>query len=77
MKKNVIKTAVAAVCVVAAGMGAMKAYNTADNSESNMLLTENVEALSAGDFSVHIDCYGDGSCYLPDYGPIYLQAIWN
>lgn len=29
MKKNVIKTAIAAVCVVAAGMGGMKAYNAA------------------------------------------------
>ena len=56
MKKNVIKMAVAAVCVVAAGMGGMKAYNAANQAETNMLLTENVEALSAGDGG--IQCYG-------------------
>ena len=49
MKKNVIKTAIAAVCVVAAGMGGMKAYNTANQSQADMLLAENVDALSAGD----------------------------
>lgn len=49
MKKNVIKMAFAAVCVVAAGMGGMKAYNTANQSEADLLLAENVEALSAGD----------------------------
>ena len=49
MKKNVIKTAVAAVCVVAAGMGGLKAYNVANQSEADMLLAENVEALGLGD----------------------------
>lgn len=49
MKKNVIKTTVAAVCVVAAGMGGFKAYNAAAQSEVDMLLAENVEALSYGD----------------------------
>ena len=49
MKKNVIKTAIAAVCVVAAGMGGMKAYNAANHSEADMLLAENVEALSSGE----------------------------
>lgn len=46
MKKNVIKTAFAAVCVVAAGVSGMKAYNVANQSQTNMLLAENVEALS-------------------------------
>ncbi len=50
MKKNVVKMAVAAVCVVAAGMGGMKAYNAANQSEANVLLAENVEALSSGEF---------------------------
>ena len=50
MKKNVFKTMVAAVCVVAAGMGGMKAYNAGNQSEANMLLSENVEALSEGDY---------------------------
>ena len=62
MKKNVIKMAVAAVCVVAAGMGGMKAYNAANQSETDMLLSENVEALSAGDNGVGYICPGTGSC---------------
>ncbi len=49
MKKNVIKTAVAAVCVVAAGMGGLKAYNTANQPEADLLLAENVEALTSCD----------------------------
>ena len=49
MKKNVIKTAVAAVCVVAAGVSGMKAYNVANQSQADMLLAENVDAFSAGD----------------------------
>ncbi len=46
MKKNFIKTAFAVVCVVAAGIGGYKAYSAANQSETNQLLTENVEALS-------------------------------
>ena len=46
MKKKVIKTAFAAVCVVGAGMGALKAYNVADQSKVDMLLAQNVDALS-------------------------------
>lgn len=49
MKKNLIKTMVAAVCVVAACMGGVKAYNVTYQSETNMLLAENVEALASGD----------------------------
>ena len=49
MKKNVMKTMVAAVCVVAAGMGGFKAYSFANQSETSMLLSENVEALSCAD----------------------------
>lgn len=44
-----MKTAVAAVCVVAAGMGAFKAYGFANQSQADMLLAENVEALSQKD----------------------------
>lgn len=60
MKKNVIKTAIAAVCVVAAGFGGVKAYNAANQSEADMLLAENVEALSSGDGndgSTRYKCY--------------------
>lgn len=72
MKKNVIKTAIAAVCVVAAGMGGMKAYNTANQSEADMFLAENVEALSSGDRgTVTFDCLPCGAiCYIYGYGPI-------
>lgn len=62
MKKNVIKMAVAAVCVVAAGMGGMKAYNAANQSEADMLLAENVEALTFGDNSG-----GNGPCKYTPY----------
>ena len=47
MKKNVIKTVVAAVCLITAGIGCFKAYNVANQSESVLLLAENVEALSS------------------------------
>lgn len=40
---------VATVCVVAVGMGGFKAYNAANQSEADMLLAENVEALSQGE----------------------------
>lgn len=49
MKKNVIKMAAAAICVVAAGMGGFNAYNVANQSTADLLLADNVEALSAGD----------------------------
>lgn len=50
MKKNVIKMAIVAVCVVAAGIGGLNAYNATDQSETNLLLAENVEALSQCDY---------------------------
>lgn len=61
MKKNVLKTMVAAVCVVAAGMGGLKPYNGSNQSETNMLLSENVEALSQSENQ--IPCYfAAGEC---------------
>jgi hypothetical protein len=59
MKKNVIKMTFAAVCVVAAGVSGMKAYNAANQSEADMLLSENVEALSSGvdGGKQPVDCY--------------------
>ena len=77
MKKNVIKMAVAAVCVVAAGVSGMKAYNAANQSEANMLLSENVEAISAGDWDSgsgcpywggHCDRYWGGGTYWREFG---------
>lgn len=66
MKKNVIKTAVAVVCVVAAGMGGLRAYNVANQSQAEMLLAENIDALSQGDYGDDGD-YGDEvpvTCYI-------------
>lgn len=53
-----MKTMVAVVCVAAAGMGGFKAYNAANQSEADMLLAENVEALSSGEGgTTPIKCY--------------------
>ena len=79
MKKNVVKTMVAAVCV-AAGVGSLKAYNVANQAESNMLFTENVEALSAGDVTVSVGClcvYSPGSkCYCNGVWFWNYKSIW-
>ena len=76
MKKNVIKMAVAVVCVVAAGMGGMKAYNAANQSEADMLLSENVEALSAGD--CRITCISMTGCTCPTpWGTLQGFTEWK
>ena len=51
MKKNVLKSAFAITCVVAASVSSFKAYDQHDKNvaAANMLLAENVEALSQGD----------------------------
>ena len=49
MKTIILKAAFATACVVAAGMGGFKAYTASNQSESSMLLAENVEALSDND----------------------------
>lgn len=51
MKKNVLKSAFAITCVVAASVSSFKAYDQHDKNvaAANMLLAENVEALSVGD----------------------------
>ena len=77
MKKNVIKMAVAAVCVVAAGMGGMKAYNATNQSEANMLLTENVEALSMGDcYSAYCVVASGYCCYWNGYWTYGYREVW-
>ena len=57
MKKKLFKTAFATVCVVAAGMGCFKAYTASNQSESSMLLAENVEALSQSDGDKDVSGY--------------------
>ena len=61
MKKKIIKTTFVVVCVVAAGLSSMKVYNAANQSNENMLLAENVEALSSGEVGFWCKS-GSGSC---------------
>ena len=77
MKKNVIKMAVAVVCVVAEGMGGMKAYNTTNQSEADMILAENVEALSMGDGSARYCIPAPGCCcYYGGYVLYGYMEVW-
>ena len=57
MKIFNVKTAIAAVCVVAAGFGGVKAYDAANQSDTGFLLAENVEALSSGEGDNSSDCW--------------------
>ena len=54
MKQKNVKTAFAIACVVAASVSSFKAYDQHNKNvaAANMLLAENVEALSAGDGSI-------------------------
>lgn len=56
MKKKVIVTAFAAVCLVAAGVSGLNVYTVTNQSEVDILLTENVEALSQEEVSNHTEC---------------------
>ena len=83
MKKKVLKTMVAVVCVIATGMGGMKAYNASNQSEASMLLAENVEALASGESKGGI-CYNtittkDGCMVLYCPSCTYLPGTytWN
>jgi hypothetical protein len=71
MKKNVMKTMVASVCVVAAGMGGVKAYNAANQSRANVLLMENVEALSQGN---EVGNCIESQCGFGGYGTCYYHC---
>lgn len=73
MKKNLIKTLFAAICVVAAGLGGMKAYDAANQSNGTALLVENVEALSSGEqgFWCHSSEYGSCATNGSDVHPAY------
>ncbi len=72
MKILKVKTAIAAVCVVAAGFGGVKAYNSANQLEADLLLAENLEALTAGENNNKSDCdyYRGESCYVNENGNI-------
>ena len=63
--KKIFKTAMFAVAVMAAGYGGVKAYNIANLSQKDLLIYENVEALSS-----------DGDC--PTGGMANSRCpIWN
>lgn len=76
MKKKFVKTMVAAVCVVAAGVSGMKAYNAANQSEADMLLAENVEALSSGEI-VDYWCAKTNNFYSTCQYACYTGAFYN
>lgn len=79
MKKILMKTMVAAVSVVATGMGCMKAYNAGNQSDANVLLAENVEALSqseGGGRSYCIYCPGF-VCYWDGYALLNHILVWE
>jgi hypothetical protein len=64
--KQKFKLALASVCVVAAGFGGMKAYNAANQSEADLLLSENVEALSSSESPAKgIYLISTGPCHRP------------
>jgi len=69
--KRKLKLALASVCVVAAGFGGMKAYNAANQSEADLLLAENVEALTASEADG--DCIVS-QCVFSGYGVCYYDC---
>ena len=61
MNRNLIKSAFAIACVVAASVSGIKAYNASNQSEASVLLMDNVEALSVPE--IKIPCYfSSGIC---------------
>lgn len=57
-----MKTAFAAVCVVAAGISGMNAYNSANQSRAELLLAANVEALSYDYLAYEKECAMISQC---------------
>ena len=70
MKKNFFKATLAVVAIATVGMGSYKAYGAyvaANMSESELLFTENVNALADGDAGTNCP----GPDYVPDH---YIEA---
>lgn len=68
------KTAFAAVCIVAASFGGVKAFYVANQSETDLLLAENVEALSSGEGD------DDGMVkngYIYKVNPTFGKTCWH
>lgn len=66
MDKRIFKGIVAAICLVAAGVGGQKAYKAYVSAgvKADMLLMENIEAISSGSESpgyILTECYTDES----------------
>lgn len=74
MKKNFIKTSFAAICVVAAGLGGLNAYDDVNQSNENVLLVENVEALSSGEIGFWCRYTECGTC-VTTHGPVHGSNI--
>lgn len=68
MNVKFLKTTLAVVCVVAAGAGSWKAYQTYEMSgtETNVLFIENIEALS-GSAESSRKCSASRKCYKSVY----------
>ena len=74
MNKKVMKTAFAAVCVVAAGISGMNAYNSANQSRAEQLLAANVEALSYDYLAYEAECAAILQC--PYSAPSETCTYW-
>lgn len=71
--KKIIKTAMFAVAVVAAGYGSVKAYD-AYMTNGNVLMNDNIEALSStgeGGGTYYIKCY---SSLVPEAGASVVEC---
>lgn len=80
MKINVIKSVFALVAVAAVGFGSYKVYDTftTHQNESDMLLVENVEALSEGDATSSIHKHqsmANGPCSYTIYDVHYKLKV--
>ena len=79
MNKNLFKAMAATVCVVVTSVSVFKAYNVSNQSEANMLLKENVEALS--DPEIRSPCVSAiGGCLVnavDAHGIPRLLSIWG
>lgn len=53
--KYLVKTTFAAICFAVVGISGMRTYTASNQFGTNMLLAENVEALS-GDIEPHTEC---------------------
>ena len=66
-----MKTMLAAVCVVAAGVGGFKAYNAVNQPGMYMFIAGNVEALTAGESEG--DCI-ESQCGFGSYQVCYYEC---